>query len=192
LARGDNSGHPFVDETNRAGFDLLGQLGRERPRGLGRGTFVAGQSAWQPDDYLDGLVLGYELGKPPQITFAAANRLDWGGEHAGRIRRRDTDSDAADVDSQARSDTHSEVFSAAPRTPAGVGGFALPDGLLHGSERLVDLGRVGAAALGDIVLAATSPAECLGGNPYELACFETPAASLVVGGDDNRGTSSRA
>ena len=60
-----------------------------------------------------------------------------------------------------------------------------PRRALDGRERLGDLGRVLAAALGDVVLAAAAAAEGLGGDPDQLAGLDAALAGRLVGGHDD-------
>src|SRR5690349_21085332 len=60
------------------------------------------------------------------------------------------------------------------------------DETLHGVHGVTDGGRVLAAALGDVRLAATAAAEGLGGRAHQVTGLEAALAGGLVGGDDGQ------
>ena len=106
----------------------------------------------RPDHHLDGLALGHQA-RPARrrSPWPRLQRLDRGRDQPGGVAGRDPDPDRADVDA--------EPPDACPSHAHVLPVTRWPTVCSTAPQRLVHLGRVGAAALGDVVLAAATAAE---------------------------------
>lgn len=95
---------PFVHEPNRhrvatsakrvaEGFGIGGHLGGCRAQPAAQGTR-------KPDDDLDGVILGREVGEPVEVSDTALHGLDRCRDQAVRIASGDSDPDVADVNAE--------------------------------------------------------------------------------------------
>ena len=153
-----HGGQPLVGQPHRHRGH-----GRARPAGplahlRGRRSLAAGQRPRQPDDDLEHplrvavLLLGEDLRDPRQVAAAALHGLDRGRQEPGRVAAGHPDPGVAGVEAEPDAVPHVATPEAARRR-------AFRTSARDELERLVDPGGVGAAALGDVVLAAALAAD---------------------------------
>ena len=153
---GTHGGKSLVDQPD-GHRDPGGQLPGVRLGGRsGRPGHARTGDVGRPTTHLDGLALGHQGGQRVQVALAPAQRAHRGRDQPRGVAGRDADPDRADVDAEPDAWSHAASVAA---------GDPLAHRVLDRPQRLVDLAGVGAAALGDVVLAAATAAEHLRRRP---------------------------
>ena len=149
------------------------------------GPFVPGERPGQPDHDPDRRVLQHQRGDRLDVGVARGRvaLARCGRSVATGVARMPSGSLTA---TPTRTDAHvdAEPHTALAAGPASAG--ELPDAPLDRRERLADLRRVLAAALGDVVLAAAAAAERRGRHPHQLAGPDAARPRRLVGAPRRR------